>query len=366
MRFASWNRWIALKHSWVSIQVFPRWQNLCLIFDFIFIIMVFCLWHYVKTWQLIMGETSTSILAILGRLAANPTVAWVEQVANGALSIDIVLTNEVYNSLSFEVHLTYMLACVQLSTDYWLALLIWRWQASYVVDVVCIWFIEFWSSLQWSDGIVGAQALIHPGATDSWLWNRTFANGLEIHSSDSWLVGSLWPLLLTWAKLFELLVFSNNVELIAALIGSQISTRSCCVKQIWTTLVAGDAYLLSPSSLHIHGSRLVGSAKLLLLKVFMSVGNSTLHPLFGWDSLRAYHIRCSRWASSNLPFIWFHELWRRACLLSTTCRPKCWYGVHRKLLGQNLLIDLSTSMPSILCLSFYSSRSPQYRTRLAF
>lgn len=89
--------------------------------------MVFCFWHYVKTRQLIVGETSTSIVAVFGRLIADPAIAWVEEVAYGALSINIGLTYKVYNSLSFEVYLAYMLACVQLSADYWLALLIWRW-----------------------------------------------------------------------------------------------------------------------------------------------------------------------------------------------------------------------------------------------
>lgn len=89
--------------------------------------MIFCFWYYIKTRQLIMVETSTSILAMFGRLTADSAIARVEEVANGALSIDIgILTYKVYDSLSFEVYLAYVLACVQLSADYWLALLIWR------------------------------------------------------------------------------------------------------------------------------------------------------------------------------------------------------------------------------------------------
>ena len=84
--------------------------------------MVFCFWHYVKTRQLIVSETSSSFVTMFGRLAADPAIAGVEEVAHRALSVDVgVLTNKVYNSLSFEVHL----AGVQFSADYWLTLLVW-------------------------------------------------------------------------------------------------------------------------------------------------------------------------------------------------------------------------------------------------
>jgi hypothetical protein len=116
-------------------------------------------------------------------------------------------------------------------------------------------------------------------------------------------MSGLWPLLMTRAKLIiNFLVFSNNVKLISILI-----CCSCGFKQICTTVIAGNAYFLSPSFLHIHGSGLVSSTKLLLLKVFMSICHSTLYPLFGWNSFMDNRVRCSRCVSSYLSFVRFHK-----------------------------------------------------------
>jgi len=104
--------------------------------------MVLRFWHYVQTRELIISESS-SILAVFGRLAAYPAIAGVKEVSHRALSNYIgIVAHEIDNSLFSAV----LLACLQLSADYRLTLLIRRRKTSHIVDVVPILLVEFSSS----------------------------------------------------------------------------------------------------------------------------------------------------------------------------------------------------------------------------